>query len=546
MEKHSGSIQDILLLLMLTFAICSFSSVLLAENTAGLNYTKRVYPDPDGKLVYIPDQQGNTIPDFSHAGYMGGGAAIPYIPPKETVWPVNGDAAPVIQAAIDRVSSLPPDENGFRGAVLLKHGYYDLHSPLTISANGVVLRGEGMGETGTILIGHGSFTGGYGNRDTANLIVVKGNSAWSADEKTAVEIVGEYIPVGATQFDVNSTTGYEVGDTVLVRRHGNQDWIHEIGQDFENEQWRWEPFTIEWDRVVTAVDNNTITVDAPITCAVETRWGGGEIVKYTDPGRISNAGIENLRGMSGYDRTIRTTEHGNIDRHPYYGEEYYSDENHYWNFIYIDNAKNCWVRDVSALHFAGSLATVKAGAKWVTIQDCASIAPVSLRAGGRRFTYQLSGQLTLVQRCTSHEGRHSFVLGGPTACGPNVFLNCSVTIPFSTSEPHYKWVTGALYDNIHAPLTARFWKEISIGWAGANTVFWNCEGPFLIQKPPTAQNFSFGHIGIHAVVYNTRYMDLEKPNGYLESLDRHVDPESLYLTQLRDRRGENALKNIGY
>jgi hypothetical protein len=31
-------------------------------------------------------------------------------------------------------------------------------------------------------------------------------------------------------------------------------------------------------------------------------------------------------------------------------------------------------------------------------------------------------------------------------------------------------------------------------WAGANMVFWNCEGPYLIQKPPAAQNFSFGHI----------------------------------------------------
>ena len=184
----------------------------------------------------------------------------------------------------------------------------------------------------------------------------------------------------------------------------------------ENKQWRWEPFTIEWDRVVTAVGKKTITVDAPITCAIEAQWGGGEIVKYTDPDRIANIGIENLRGMSDYDRTVRTTNHGNIDRHPYYGEEYYSDENHYWNFILINNARNCWVRDVSALHFGNSLVAVDSGAKWVTVEDCASMRPVARRVGGRRFTYQLRGQLTLVQRCTSHEGRHSFVLMNPTAC----------------------------------------------------------------------------------------------------------------------------------
>ena len=70
-----------------------------------------------------------------------------------------------------------------------------------------------------------------------------------------------------------------------------------------------------------------------------------------------------------------------------------------------------------------------------------------------------------------------------------------------------------LYDNVHAPLTARFWKNINIGWAGANTVFWNCEGYFLVQKPPTAQNFSFGHIGVDAVVFNIPLQDPAKEGG---------------------------------
>ena len=169
---------------------------------------------------------------------------------------------------------------------------------------------------------------------------------------------------------------------------------------------------------------------APIPVAIETKWGGGEVVKYTDAGRISNVGIENLRGVSEFDITVRQTEHGNIDRHPYYGEEYYSDENHYWTFITIDNAKNAWVRNVTAMHFAGCLVSVNAGSKWTTVQECISLEPISMRWGGRRFTYKLSGQLNLVQRCTSDKGRHSFVLGGHQAAGPNVFLDCSVTAVF--------------------------------------------------------------------------------------------------------------------
>ena len=79
---------------------------------------------------------------------------IPSVPVKETVWPVAGDNTANLQAAIDKVSALPLDKNGFRGAVLLKMGYYKMATPLKIQASGVVLRGEGMGDTGTVLDRH--------------------------------------------------------------------------------------------------------------------------------------------------------------------------------------------------------------------------------------------------------------------------------------------------------------------------------------------------------------------------------------------------------
>src|SRR6186713_1332449 len=116
----------------------------------------RVYPGPAGRLVYVPDDQGNTIHDASHAGYRGGGVAIPTVPVSETIWPVAGDNTQNIQAAIDRVSARTPDAAGFRGAVLLRAGYYRVATPVKIQASGVVLRGEGMSDTGTILIGTGT------------------------------------------------------------------------------------------------------------------------------------------------------------------------------------------------------------------------------------------------------------------------------------------------------------------------------------------------------------------------------------------------------
>lgn len=505
-----------------------------------------VYPGTDGKLVYVADSLGNKIPDFSNAGYKGGGVAIPYVNTKEIVWPHPGDNSASIQSAIDRVSAMPLDTSGFRGAVLLKMGAYELEKPITIKASGVVLRGEGMSDIGTILIGKIPKDRQIYGR--GGLINISGTTAIVPQEETKQTITDKYVPVGIRSFNVVSAKGFKVGDKVLVRRIGNQDWIKEIGEDsVAAGRNRWRPFNITYDRIIVDIKGNTITTDVTIFTAVDIRWGGGEILRYNDE-RIEQAGVENLRGVSEYDPSVRTTTYGNMDRDkagpkfPYHGDEYFSDENHISNFIVISNSKNVWVRNISALHFVNSVIQSNAGSKWITVQDCESREPVSIRMGARRFTYQMNGQLCLVQRCFSQKGRHSFVLQGSESSG-NVYLDCQAVNPYSTSEPHNHWVNGVLYDNIKTPLSARYWDYI-IGWAGANIVFWNCEGDFLIQKPPTAQNYSFGHIGINAVIFNAGLQDLTKPNGHIESLDKHVTPRSLYLTQLNERLGMEAVNNV--
>lgn len=493
---------------------------------------------------------GNTIPDFSHSGYKGGGVSLPFVAIKETVWPILEDNSDNIQAAIDKVSALPQDRAGFRGAVLLKMGRYRLDKPIYIKASGVVLRGEGRSDIGTVLIGRLPV---QEENPTARrfrrpaLINILGNTAIQMDEETKQIIADKYVPVGANKFSVASAKAFKVGDKIIIRRIGNQDWIKTIGMDsLTVGRNKWMPFDIDFDRIITDIQGSTLSVDAPIFTAIDSRWGGGYIYKYADD-RLENVGIENLRGVSEYDPKVRTNAYGNMDRggldtpNHYEGEEYFSDENHYFNFIDISNAKNVWVRNMTALHFASSVVQANAGTKWITVQDCESWEPVSLRLGARRFTYQMNGQFCLVQRCFSQKGRHSFVLQGSAASG-NVYLDCEAVNPYSTSEPHNRWVNGVLYDNIKAPLTARYWDFI-IGWAGANIVFWNCEGDFLIQSPPTATNYSFGHIGINSVIYNKDLQDLTKAKGHIESLDRHVFPRSLYMTQLKERLGSSAVES---
>ena len=75
--------------------------------------------DQDKRLEYVPDDQGNRIPDFSNCGYAGGDRAIPSPPVRLIVGPSDGDDGARIQAGIDFVAQLPIDRSGFRGTVLL-------------------------------------------------------------------------------------------------------------------------------------------------------------------------------------------------------------------------------------------------------------------------------------------------------------------------------------------------------------------------------------------------------------------------------------------
>ena len=47
--------------------------------------TDRARLQPDGSLTYAEDEKRNRIPDFSHAGYQGGGVAIPDIPVRMSI-----------------------------------------------------------------------------------------------------------------------------------------------------------------------------------------------------------------------------------------------------------------------------------------------------------------------------------------------------------------------------------------------------------------------------------------------------------------------------
>jgi len=167
-----------------------------------------VFPGPDNRLQYRQDDRGNRIMDFSYAGYQGGGVALPTVPVAQAVNPIGGDNTSQIQAAIDAVSALTPDAHGFRGAVLLEPGSYDVSGTLNITVSGVVLRGSGSGPSGTILNMTGS---------PHLLFSVSGAGSWQKVGATAA-ITDPFLPSGALSFHLNDPSGFTVGESVLIGR----------------------------------------------------------------------------------------------------------------------------------------------------------------------------------------------------------------------------------------------------------------------------------------------------------------------------------------
>lgn len=110
----------------------------------------------NGRLVYNPDSLGNKVPDYSTCGYMAADEPIPDVPVRVVVNVANGDATSRIQSALDYVATLPTNERGIRGAVLLGKGTFEVDGSLALKASGVILRGSGMGEDGTVLFAAGN------------------------------------------------------------------------------------------------------------------------------------------------------------------------------------------------------------------------------------------------------------------------------------------------------------------------------------------------------------------------------------------------------
>ena len=374
----------------MTYKVISIAAaaLLTATTTAAVAQQPSFPLKPGGKeLVYYYDARGNRILDFSYCGYRNSDEPIPDMEVAIRVPLTEGDQSDRIQRAVDYVSSLPKSADGRRGAVLLEAGCYPIDKPIRITESGVVLRGSGTGTT--TLLKRGT--------DRGAVVYIEGRNDFRVTD--TVDIVSSYVPVNATGMRVASAKNLSEGMRVAVLRPSTAHWIttmrcNDFGGGIEVLGWKPGDADLLWDRRIVRIEGDSVTVNAPLTAALDKTHADAVMMRYEWSGRIEECGVENLLVAAECDTA-----------------ENEMDENHAWTGISIDCAENCWVRHVDFEGLAGSAVIVGRQGSNITVEDCISRNPVSEIAGMRRRTFHTMGQHTLFQRCLSEHGINDFAAG---------------------------------------------------------------------------------------------------------------------------------------
>lgn len=487
-----------------------------AARFAGGVRSQWVFYDARGRLQYRAlDDRGDRIMDYSYAGYLGGGVALPVVPAVHTVAPSGGDDTAAIQAALDAAANRPL-AGGFRGAVVLAPGVFHASAPLHIGASGVVLRGSGSATTEIDLTGA-----------PHNFLAIAGSGTWELGAAKAV-IRDAYVPSGAQSFTVDDARAFRPGDPVLVRRPVTATWVHFMAMDrlVRNglpQTWLSTSTRIGADRRIASIAGNRITLDVPLSDAydrAEVSPPGVTVVGYRFPGRIEQVGLEGVRVVAPL-----------VDPPPPIDQPLYT-------LLAVTAVSDGWVRDVTAVETENSV-DLGPTVRRFTIDGLTLRRSVAATAtAGYPLEVRVGGTQILVLRSAIQGDNLYTYTTVSRVTGPNVVLDSTGSGRHTRLEPHERWATGFLADNVRhddrLDLVNRGTDGSGHGWAIGFGVLWNSAAALIdVERPPGATNWAIGTQGT------------ARGDGTFDASGTRVQPSSLYAAQLCERLGLQALAVIG-
>jgi|WetSurMetagenome_2_1015567.scaffolds.fasta_scaffold11907_2 hypothetical protein len=588
--RMNGSRSNRLLLLLLPACLLLLAHPSFGQGgSASQPVTSQwVYYDAQHRLQYKLLPSGDRIMDFSTAGYEQGELPIPNVPIMATVGPSGSDDTDRIQRAIDDVSVICHGslKSGVPcGAVLLLPGTYSVRRSLTIRYSGVVVRGSGESNTVITMIPAVLPSKPYP-------LFVFGTQDINHDNEPSLGrvhlITDKYVRSGfnTLHVDVGGVAELKVGDAVIITRPVTQKWVDglmkmddtycESDSGTPNEgcvNYCWIDYgddRLQTDRRITAITGNKITLDAPMSDSIDSKYcgrNGAILQKYTfdDPTtgvRISQVGVEDLRVVAPRppDNLVPPTET--------------------YQLAVSYAVENAWIRNLTALDTLQSV-VIDGYSKQVTVKNIAIDHTITQTDNAMFMEFYIAGATQVLMEDLTDTANHTILFATSLETqGPNVLRNSNFYGGDSRIEPHHRWATGLLIENTviaHDPAAASTNENTVIahdpaagstnantinlvdrgafgtfhGWAIGWGVVWNCSADqFTIQRPPGSQNWCIGCTGVQKKAGAPLPLPCPLPSpppplafgpnlpqGAIDAPNKTVTPLSLYEAQLADRLG---------
>jgi hypothetical protein len=391
------------------------------------------------------------LPDFSYAGYHGGDEEIPKWSAKVDITDFgakSGDDKDDTDAIEAAIAAAPK-----HGVVFVPKGKWKVNRPIRIHRSRVVIRGEGSGDGGSVLLLPrpllDAAPGEYDAKEVSysgGFIEVIGKGP----EQTVAKITAR-TDRGGHWLDVDDTSKLAPGDIVAVRLKVDGDFFQHVyaGQyklsnpDLSD--------TFDMPVVVDKVEPKRVRLLQPLRIDVRKDWDP-KIVRQS---LATEVGIEKLQ----FD----------FEKKPYPGHHHEKG----YNGIHMIRVANCWVRSVR-FENADNGVKVERG-KWVTVEDASfggrmghhavSVAKsADVLVQGLHFDNEWWHELTVVY------GAHGTVFRDVSASSDvTVNLDHHGGFPFENlftnfhSVEHYSWLSGG-GSPAKGPHT------------GARGTFWNLPG----------------------------------------------------------------------
>jgi hypothetical protein len=387
--------------------------------------------------------------------------------------------------------------------IIFEHGKYLFSKPLNINHNNIILTSSCKNTTEKV-----SFVFNCASYPLLNISANK----WFTNKYPLTNISNTYVPVGSRKIRIPNSYPLKVNDTIRIVRKCNNEWISTIGMNHiyqyspnktQTKIVQWIPFNLEYDRRILNIFETSfykeLLLDEDIPCAIDYKWGGGQVYKY-DNSRI-------------YSITI-----SNIDF------QYISNKDNSPNIITIDNAEHIILDTITCnkTQEINNFISIGTGTKNITLNKCICNTESS-------NAFKIAGQLHLIRNCESKSISDNPIIIESYTCGPNVIYKfmSKRNINKNSIISYGKWSVGCLYDSCNCPISICNKN----GWNLANSTVWNCRNNdiSLCSSPPTTHNFG---IGIIRNKSHSRFS--EDTNEY--SSENHVQPKSIYSKQFQDLR----------